>query len=432
MPDLFPYQEVGRDFLRANQFAFLADQPGLGKTPQAVRAAQAKCAGTGVHPKICVICPKAAIENWRREIRRWWPIKVIDDDMIVNFDLLALDSKERTLFEAGSWDIIIIDEAHRLKTAGAKRTQNIYRHIARLKKKNPQLCVWLLSGTPAKNHAGELWTHLAILRPDLIRDRSGRVMAEEQFQEKYCRVGHDAHGHRRIFGSKNIRELRKLLDDSGFLLRRRKKDVQSQLPDLIFDEYPLPGNQPSRYAGGGMHNQITDSMTTDEVLEYLGNHAQSLAEWRHDVAQVKLPLVKDFVETELETPGEKMIVFFHHTVLGRELHHQLAGLQPVIVDGKTKNAQAEVDVFQEDPNCRLFIGQISACQEALNITAATQVAFAEAAWSPSDNYQAACRAHRIGMGDSLIVRFLSLAGSTDEIVQRVLARKAIELAELFD
>jgi SWI/SNF-related matrix-associated actin-dependent regulator 1 of chromatin subfamily A len=252
-------------------------------------------------------------------------------------------------------------------------------------------------------------------------------MTQEQFEERYCKVFFDGAGNRRIRGSKNIKGLRDRI--KPFMLRRMKKDVQGDLPDLIFDDYPLPtdGTVPQGFPLLHLRGQ-----TTDAALAYLEKHSAYLATWRNNVAAVKTPLVKEFAETELDTPGEKLIIFYHHTVMGQQLYRDLAQYQPVIVDGKTKDAQTNVDYFQRNPNCRVFLGQISACGEALNITAATQVNFAEASWSPSDNYQAACRAHRIGMGKNLVVRFLSLAGSTDELVQRVLARKAQELSELFD
>ena len=424
---LFPYQDKGAKWLYRNKVGLLADQPGLGKTAQAIMAAKHVEGLSWFYLKICVICPKAARENWRREFERWWPERDTENDMIVHFDVLALDTPERERFLSTPWDLIIIDEAHRLKTPGAKRTQSVYKHVHALKKRNPDFRCWLLTGTPAKNHAGELFTHLSVLRPDLIADRSGRCMTQEQFENKYCRVYNDAHGHRRIAGSKNIKELRDLMENGNFFLRRRKSEVQAELPELIFDEYPLATDKP---VPRGM--EALEGLSIDDALEYLKDHSKTLANWRHDVAQLKIPLVKDFVETELDTPGEKMIVFFHHTVMGRTLHHALGEYQPVIIDGQTKEAQDEVDTFNNDPNCRLLLGQISACQEALNMTAATQVAFAESAWSPSDNYQAACRAHRIGMQDSLVVRFLSVANSPDEIIARVLSRKAAELAELFD
>lgn len=425
-PDLFEYQVEGRDFLAATPRGMLGDQPGLGKTPQAIRAA-AKVFGWGA-PKICVICPKTAMTNWKREWARWWPT-FGGFLMIVNYDRLSIETNERHTFTKGPWDLIICDEAHRLKSPGAKRTKTVYDHVG----KYDATWVWLLTGTPARNHAGELWTHLTALRPDLIHDRSGRPMAVEQFEDAYCKVQHDAFGARVIRGSKNVKELREKLADGGFILRRMKKDVQSQLPDLIFDEYPLPQrvdatpvNYPD-FAGMG----IQEGMTFDEIVEVLRRAGTQFSTERRHTGMLKVPSVAAFVDEELEAPG-KIIVFFHHTDVGEALKDRLVLHNPVIVNGKTKDAQAQVDKFQTDPDCRVFLGQITACGEALNITAATQVVFAEASWSPADNYQAACRAHRIGMGDSLVVRFLSAEGTMDEIIQRVLTRKSRELAELFD
>lgn len=428
-PELFAYQETGRDFLGRTQFAMLGDQPGLGKTPQAVTAAR-RVFGTSA-PNICVVCPKTAVTNWKREWARWWP-GFGGHLFVVNYDRLSVDTRERTLFEMTKWDLIICDEAHRLKNAGAKRTQTVYDYVGDNRFSWP-LRVWLLTGTPARNHAGELWTHIHALRPDLILDRSGRPMSQEQFEDAYCKVQFDAYGNRKVRGSKNLKNLREKLFGGGFLLRRMKKDVQGQLPDLIFDDYPLPQRVdavPVNYPDfAGL--KIQEGMLYEEIVDQLRAKGTEFSSERRHTGYLKVPSVAAFVDEELEAPG-KIIVFFHHRDVGAALKERLVLFNPAMVDGRTKDAQAEVDRFQTDPECRVFLGQISACGEALNITAANQVVFAEASWSPSDNYQAACRAHRIGMGDNLVVRFLSAEGTMDEIIQRVLARKSRELAELFD
>ena len=426
---LFNYQVEGVKFLSTAFRAMLGDQPGLGKTAQAICAAQK----VFVHktPSICVICPKTALTNWQREWDRWWP-GFMGYLRVVNYDRMSIDTRERTLFENTTWDLIICDEAHRLKSPGAQRTKTIYRKAIRDRNHTR---VWLLTGTPARNHAGELWTHLVSLRPDLILDRSGRPMSQEQFEDHFCKVGFDKFGNRVIRGSslKNLPELRDLLRKSGFLLRRMKKDVQGSLPPLIFDEYPLadPQNMPVASFPDFEKLGLRTDMSFEEMAEVLREKGTEFSTERRLTGVLKAHAVSDFVETELEAPG-KIIVFYHHRDVGDRLAERLVLHNPARVDGRTKNAQAEVDSFQTDPECRVFLGQISACGEALNITAATQVVFAEASWSPSDNYQAACRAHRIGMGDSLVVRFLSAGGTIDEIIQRVLRRKTQELTELFD
>jgi SNF2 family DNA or RNA helicase len=428
--DLFDFQETGRDFIAGNRFAFLADEPGLGKTCQTIRGLRVSLRQGPTKARkinIAILCPRSAIENWRRELKRWWTAPETNPRFFVcNYDKLVLPGFEQEFFNSIEWDYIVCDEAHRLKHSGAIRTKVVYHRIAALKKSGVQ--VKLLSGTPARNHAGEMWTHLAVLRPDIIRDRSGRAMTQEQFEDHFCDVYFDKGGHRRIRGSKNIGELRGLLDESGFLLRRRKSEVRKSLPPLVFDEYPLPHD--GRLPPMGRVDHL-EGLTIDEALTVLQEEQHHLMTERRLTGLLKVPPTVEFVQNELDAPG-KIILFFWHTDVGRELYRLLAEFQPVLVDGKTSIPQDEVDTFQHDDGCRLFIGQIMACGEALNITAANQVAFVEAAWSPADNYQAACRAHRIGLEGGLLVRFLSLAHSTDELVQRVLTRKTSDLTELFD
>ena len=427
-PSLYPYQLEGKDFLLRNRVAFLADQPGLGKTAQAITAARDH---TDVETKrVAIICPKSSITNWWRELDRWWPQADRSNILVTNYEQLITQTPDAKVWNLIPFNTIICDEAHRLKTSGSQRSKAVYHRVFSLRKEFPKTRVHLLSGTPAKNHAGEMWTHLAMLRPDLIMDRSKRPMAQEQFEELYCRVGNDEYGRRRIFGSRNVGALRNHLYGGGFMLRRLKRDVQKHLPELTFDEYPLNVN--GRMVVGANNHPKIDGMTYEGASEWLRDNHASMAEWRHECGKLKVQPTKELADVELDTPSEKIIMFFHHTAVGNELFNLLAEYQPVLVNGAVNNPQALVDVFQENPNCRVFLGQLQACSEALNITAATQVWFVEAGWSPSDNYQAACRAHRIGLKHNLIVRFLSLPNTTDQLVQQVLQRKAQELHDLFD
>jgi SWI/SNF-related matrix-associated actin-dependent regulator of chromatin subfamily A-like protein 1 len=423
--NLFPYQEEGAEFLVSKSAALLADQPGLGKTAQAIVAAR-RVFNTNFKPlRICVIAPKTALENWRREWSRWWPGNY--KPTIINYDLLSNATQTRVEFNQTDWDLIVCDEAHRLKNAGSNRTQVIYRKVL---KQRVRPRVWLLTGTPARNHAGELWSHLRTLRPDLIHDRSGRPMTLPQFEDAYCQVQTDAFGQRNIRGSKNLKELRAKLIGGGFMLRRMKKDVQSELPDLVFDDFPLTGTLKSAVPAMPALGIGVDT-PLDDAIAILRREEVHLSTERRLTGLLKAPLVAEYVTDELDAPG-KVIVFYHHTEVGNILNDRLIHFKPARVEGGTKDPQGQVDMFQTDPVCQVFLGQITACGEALNITAADRVFFAEASWSPSDNYQAACRAHRIGMGTNLTVKFLSLPGTMDEIIQRVLARKTAELSELFD
>ena len=71
--DLFPHQRAGVKFLATAKRALLADEPGLGKTAQAIRGLKAiKDSGEDVFPAL-IVCPNTLKKNWEREFKRWWP-----------------------------------------------------------------------------------------------------------------------------------------------------------------------------------------------------------------------------------------------------------------------------------------------------------------------------------------------------------------------
>lgn len=428
---LYPYQETGRDFLIREKRCMLADQPGLGKTGQCLTALRVIMQFWGLRIKVCIICPRTAIDNWRREFIKWAVSYRPENVLITNYEQIVHETADQKRFLETDWDVVIVDEAHKLKNAGALRTKIIYRHIFRTE------YVWLLTGTPARNHAGELWTHIKALRPQLIKCASG-IMTQEQFENEYCRIRYDQFGNRKVVGSKNMGQLRALLEQAGFFLRRRKTDVLPDLPALTFDTYPLPS--PNHIPGldglastqGRRIANDLRNMTDDQVVDFLENAPANydLSTLLHVLGLAKAPLVADWVHEELAAPGQ-VIVFYKHRDVGDILEQRLGAYDPARVDGKTKDVMAEVDKFQDDNQCRVFLGQIQSCQEALNLTRADQSIFAEASWSPSDNEQAACRGHRIGMQPGYVARFASLTGTLDDVVMRVLQRKTDELFQLF-
>jgi SNF2 family DNA or RNA helicase len=129
---------------------------------------------------------------------------------------------------------------------------------------------------------------------------------------------------------------------------------------------------------------------------------------------------------------QKIVIFGIHRDVIEGLRSSLKAFDAVTLYGGTdpKTRQKNIDRFQNNPKCRVFIGNIKACGTAITLTAADQVLFVEEEWTPADNAQAAMRVHRIGQSKPVSVRITRLPDSLDQKIGGVLARKTREIAEL--
>jgi SWI/SNF-related matrix-associated actin-dependent regulator 1 of chromatin subfamily A len=91
-----------------------------------------------------------------------------------------------------------------------------------------------------------------------------------------------------------------------------------------------------------------------------------------------------------------------------------------------------VDRFQNDPKCRVFVGNIQSAGTSITLTAAHQVLFVEQSFVPGDMAQAAMRCHRIGQTKPVTVRFVGLANSIDQFIAEMIRRKTAEIGALMD
>lgn len=410
--ELYPYQRIGADWLASKKHALLADQMGLGKTVQAIMAAKQVGAR-----RIAVVCPASVRANWHREFERWWP-EFGADPFVNSYNMLV----------RGSWygmgpEVLIIDEAHYLKNRDSKRTKAVYGKDGLATRARR---VWLLSGTPAPNNPAELWTHLHALAPGLIMGKNGKPASWWGFVNRYCKTVDKGFGPQ-IVGGKNLDELKALM--APFILRRTKDEVLADLPPIRFNTLPIDGVLPSETA----HDEMLVESALETGIESLAKVAMHVATLRRATGMAKLKGVIDWIKDFLES-GEKLVVFAHHRDVIRETHASLR--EPLrgkiaLVTGDTGARQAEVDRFQNDPDCRLFIGQIQAAGTGITLTAASTVLMVEQSWVPAENAQAAMRIHRIGQKNACVVYNAVLAGSIDERIGDALTRKMNDLVQLF-
>jgi SWI/SNF-related matrix-associated actin-dependent regulator 1 of chromatin subfamily A len=403
MGTLYTYQEEGVDFLAGSARAYLADTMGLGKTVQAaVAAARLRLR------RVLVIGPASSLENWRREWATWGPTPCIF--RAISYANPALHDGE---IDGGDWDAVILDEAHYLKNARAKRTHralNVARGAGR---------AWLLSGTPMPNNPGELWAPLRALWPQAVA-RTGCATYFEWFNH-FCHWSQTRYGPR-AYGVKNVPELRDIL--SGVMLRRRLEDVALDLPPLRVESSLLP--QDSAFAAaleaaGVDPDNLEAAIRTEETEE-----DGSTSRLRHLLGRYKAPLIGDLIARELDDKayGKIVVLAYHRDVLSA-LRDKLQPFGVVGFDGSTPQVrrQEAIDVFTTQPGYRVFLAQQGAAGIAINLQAAHELVLVEPAWTPDENMQAIKRIHRIGQDSPSRARIFAVANSLDEAIMSTVATK---------
>jgi len=419
----YPYQHEGINFLAGRKTALLADDPGLGKSLQAIRA----CDAARVL-KVLVVCPAGVVENWRREIAKYregdWTA------FVTSYDKAAGSDHKRLM--AQQWDVLIVDEAHFCKTLTAKRTAAIYGKNADMKDALASRAehVWLLTGTPMPNNTSELYTHLRALHPSSVTStRTGLPWTFHQFAAAYCTFRHTGFG-QSISGSRNEAQLNAKLD--GFMLRRRKAEVLPQLPPLTFGDVWLEGSVDGITFEEQERVRKVLAETGAEGLRSITKHSGSL---RRITGMAKALPASQWIADWLDSTPEdrKIVVFAHHQDVIETLYDKLH-LRAVRVAGHTKQdeRQRAVDRLQGDPKVRVFIGNIQAAGTGITLTKASDLLFVESSWVPAEMEQAAQRIHRIGQTEPCIVRMAMLAGTIDEDIQRAIARKMRSISAVVD
>lgn len=441
MPTFYPYQLEGSERL-AESGGYLADDPGLGKSAQIVRATDLLDSQRNL-----ILCPASLKVNWAREFSKFSVkkhnilIPGARDTVpltgpltcIVNYDITVKPLLHRQLLD-GNWDVLAGDEWHALKNPESSRTRAVLGDIGLYKAARH---VWPVSGTPMPNHPGELYATLLRLAPAALRDEDGRFMDYAGWLRYYCHVVEGDYGPRvKGFKPGKAHLLKNTLQD--FFIRRRRAEVLPDLPELRVSELTIAGGDAlaqlsvdARLEYPELDTLLGAENASEEELEALDDTA--LSTLRKLCGMAKAAPLAEQVRWELDSGMKKVVIMcWHHTTMDI-LHAALQDYGVARIDGKTKDRQKEVDRFQSvshTTNCRVFIGQIVAAGVGNTLTAASDMIIAEPSWVPGENAQAMFRIHRIGQQDSCLVRFAQLEGSIDMAIMAVQKRKAELVAEI--
>lgn len=414
-PTLRPYQIIGRNFMASRNVALLADGMRLGKSAQVIRAFES----LGL-TNILIICPASARYVWANEIQKWGLRR---HTVHIGYPSVKLAPKLDGICIAGytrpeddlidqDWDLVVLDECHYLKNANSQRTQKIYRII----KHAPR--VWWLSGTPMLSHGAELWPMLRM---------AGRcTYTYGQFIQKFCNGYQPAKGKFRVTGHKRgaEQEIKNMLD--GFMLRRTMKEVIPELPTVQTNFYPVEKFK------GAEFDANEDAYIGQRTREFGAMADTSVATWRRMTGLAKVKGVLETVKHDLANGMDKLVLFAWHKEVMEQLWDGLASYGPVMLSGSTPPSMREyaVRLFTELPPCRVFIGNIQAASEAIDLSVACNVGFVELDWTPARNDQAAARVLGMNQKHPVDIRIFTLEDSADQIVARAILRKSKNLKEV--
>jgi len=461
---LLPYQRAGVVYAAKRPATLLADEMGLGKTVQAIALVNADPSIR----RVAVICPASLKINWSREIARWSsrPAQVIIGNgkatttwaeafgpdqggvqwLIVNYDVLH---KWRPVLISGQLDLLVLDEAHYLKTPTAQRTVSVLgrwdRDPAKVVLPIPARRRLALTGTPILNRPAEIWGLVHSFAPETFSSWRGFMVRYADAFE--ARFGWDTSG------ASHLDELQRLLRET-IMVRRLKADVLTELPPKrrAVVELPANGAGPVVTAERDGYNAHQSRLTAlrEAVLEAEASEDpeayreavanlkagaseafSAIAKLRHDTALAKVPAVIETLGDAVESG--KVVCFAWH----RDVVAAIAtafGSAAVTLTGDTSmaNRDAAVQRFMNDPTCLLFVGNIRAAGVGLTLTSSSHVVFAELDWTPANVTQAEDRCHRIGQRDHVLVQHLVLEGSLDATMARMLVQKQIVLDAALD
>lgn len=405
----YDYQKEGIAYALKYKRCIFGDQPGLGKTLQAI--------GTVTIAKsypCLVICPAALKINWQREFKKFAGKQalILDDRnkgswqrfietkccdiFITNYESLkkffVLRVKDDSRFTMKSIEFdprislfrsVIIDESHKCKSTKTQQSKFV-EGICKGKE-----YILELTGTPVVNDNTDLIQQLKIM--GRLEDFGGYKF----YVDRYC----DG-----LKKSSNLKELNWRLWNTCFF-RREKSKVLTQLPD-----------KSRQYIEVDISNRREYEKAENDLIQYLKDYKNASDEkiakaMRGEVmvrmgilksisARGKIKVFSEFIHDVIDG-GEKLIVFAYL----KDVVHELKKLFPdaVLVTGDENPAQKQmsVDRFQNDPNCKLIILNYKSGGTGLTLTASSRVAFIEFPWTFSDCEQAEDRAHRNGQKNNV-------------------------------
>ena len=441
--ELRPYQERGLAWLsflgNLGLGAVLADDMGLGKSPQTLALLQAeRDAGTAAGPTL-LVCPMSLVGNWQREADRFTPELAVHvhhgADRLAGPELAAavasadlvittygVATRDRAALAQVPWARVVCDEAQNIKNASTRQAQAV-RAI-------PATARIALTGTPVENRLTELWSIMEFTSPGLLGPA-------EKFRRRF------AIPIERNADAAATEQLKRMT--GPFILRRLKTDksVIADLPDKLEMKVwcNLTPEQASLYqatvddmmerieaADPGIERRGLVLATMTKLKQVCNHPAHLLGDGSRLAGRSgKLARLEEICDEIIEA-GDKALCFTQYAEFGGMLQPYLAarlGCEVHFLHGGTakKRRDEYVRDFQEGTGPAVFLLSLKAGGTGLNLTAANHVIHVDRWWNPAVEDQATDRAFRIGQRRDVQVRKFVCVGTVEERIDQMIEDK---------
>ena len=437
----------------------LADEMGLGKTIQTISLITYLIEKKRQPGPFLVIVPLSTLTNWTMEFERWAPsvrtvilkgspqqrreqyYRLKSMDFQVCLTTYEYIIKERPILARIKWISMIIDEGHRMKNVKSKLSQTLNEHYSTRYR-------LILTGTPLQNNLPELWALLNFVLPKIFNSVKS---FDEWFNAPFANTGGEKMEMNEEEALLVVKRLHKVL--RPFLLRRLKKDVESELPDkvekVIYTK--MSALQWKLYESVKKYKRLPTDLNAVKVrktanlqnaimqLRKICNHPFVFPEVDEDFSvgsSVDEQIVRtagkfellDRILPKLFATGHKVLIFFQMTEIMTIIadFFDYRGWKYCRLDGSTKadDRQALLSTFN-DPQSpyQVFILSTRAGGLGLNLQSADTVIIYDTDWNPHADLQAQDRAHRIGQKKEVRVLRLISSQTVEELVLSRAQRK---------
>ncbi|EAR25155.1 ATP-dependent RNA helicase [marine actinobacterium PHSC20C1] len=429
----------------------LADEPGLGKTAQALIAAES----SNSYP-LLVVVPNVVKTNWEREVELWTPgrsatvvhgdgdtVDAFSDVVIVNYEVL-----DRHVGWLGRFGFkgMVVDEAHFIKNLKSERSKHVLSLSRNIRATYPKALMMALTGTPLINSIEDfraIWQFLGWI--DGTKPLAPLMAKLEESDLTPADPGF-------------FSEARRAVIDMG-IVRRKKVDVAADIPARRIADIPVELDddlgRTIRAAEQALTARLVDRFTRvrnlkpDVAIEDLirvvahaeleesksATTGENVFTMVRRIGQAKATLAADYTAQLARSVGK--VVFFakHIDVMDTaEAHFAKVGLKSVSIRGdqSAKARQNAIDSFANDPEVAVVVASLTAAGVGLNLQAASNVVLAELSWTNAEQTQAIDRVHRIGQELPVTAWRIIAAHTIDARIAELIDSKAGLAARALD